>query len=105
MKYLFRTLTVFLNTSAVLNKRYEIQLTPTPLFAKKFHKIPLFNLGDGFPKGTPNFQPNHKCIEMVSPGCSVERRRLSQESCRDSVAFDLGQSHLKSPVKCLSSFI
>ena len=30
MKSLFRTLTVFLNTYAVLNKRYEIQLTPPP---------------------------------------------------------------------------
>ena len=30
MKSLFRTLTVFLNTYAVLNKRYEIRLTPPP---------------------------------------------------------------------------
>ena len=43
MKSLFRTLTVFLNTHAVLNKRYEIRLTPPPgPFVKKLHKIPLF---------------------------------------------------------------
>ena len=32
-----------LSTYVVLNKRYEIRLTPPP-FVKKFHKIPLFFL-------------------------------------------------------------
>ena len=49
MKSLFRTLTAFLNTYAVLNKRYEIRLTPPAPVVKKFHKIPLFFLNDGFP--------------------------------------------------------
>ena len=34
MKSLFRTFTVFLNTYAVLNKRYEIRLTPPPVCEK-----------------------------------------------------------------------
>ena len=34
MNPLFRTLTVFLNTYAVLNKGYEIRLTPPPVYEK-----------------------------------------------------------------------
>ena len=49
MKSLFRTLSVFLNTYAVLNKRYEIRLTPPPCLQKSFIKFRFF-LGDGFPK-------------------------------------------------------
>ena len=48
MKSLFRTLTVFLNTYAVLNKRYEIRLTPPSRLWKSFIKFRFF-LNDGFP--------------------------------------------------------
>ena len=48
MKCLFRTLTVFLNTYAVLNKRYEIRLTPPSRLWKSFIKFRFF-LNDGFP--------------------------------------------------------
>ena len=34
MKSLFRTLTVFLNTYAVLNQRYELRLTPPTVCEK-----------------------------------------------------------------------
>ena len=36
-------------TYVFLNKRYEIRLTSSPPFVKKFHKIPFFFLKDGFP--------------------------------------------------------
>ena len=49
MKSLFRSLTVLQGTFIFLNKRYEIRLTPTPLFAIfLFHIIPFFS-GDCFP--------------------------------------------------------
>ena len=48
MKSLFRTLTIFLNTYAVLNKIYEIRLTPPGSLRKSFIKFRFF-LGDGFP--------------------------------------------------------
>ena len=48
MKSLFRTLTVFLNTYTVLNKRCEIRLTHPSRLRKNFIKFPFFS-GDGFP--------------------------------------------------------
>ena len=44
MKSLFRNFDRISSTYVVLNKRYEIRLTPPP-FGKKFHKIPDFFKG------------------------------------------------------------
>ena len=45
MKSLFRIFDRISGTYVVLNKRYEIRLTPPPPFVKSFHKIPDFFKG------------------------------------------------------------